>query len=134
MAGKEKPPVVTGTQNNQGPGQQFNAPVYINPPAAAPAAQRNQNGIYQFGDRVGTAVGAQIMPGNGRIGFAELYGVGELNDQQNFEYQDYVLKFISADGRPSLRASMALFGISKTGTVQQGVVPNVLCEIVGKRQ
>jgi hypothetical protein len=111
------------------------APVPENPkPPATPAApQRNPNGLYQLGDRVGTAVGANIMLGVGRVSFEELYGVNELNDQQVFEFQDYVLKFISADGKNSLRAAMTLIGISKSGGMQQNIVPNVLCEIVGKR-
>jgi hypothetical protein len=122
-------------QNNQGPGQQFNAPggsIIVNP--GSPDFSQDPNGIYQLGNRVGTAIGANIILSQGRAKFAEIYGAGNLNDQQTFEYQKYVLKFISADGKPRFMHAMTLFGLSKSGAMQQNIVPNVECEIVGTRK
>jgi hypothetical protein len=122
-------------QNNQGPGQQFNAPssnIYVNPTPALP--QRDPDGIYHLDRRVGTAVVANKMLPQGKIIFGELYGVNELNDRQPFDYQDYVLKFVSANGKPSLMEAMTLIGVSITGTMQQNIVPRVECEIIASRR
>lgn len=83
---------------------------------------REPDGIYQFGRRVGDASGAEIQEGAGKAFFTRIRSQGNFNNENDFEYRDFILRILSSQAKTNAMAS----GFS----YQQILV--VTCQIVGR--
>jgi hypothetical protein len=114
-------------QNNQGPGQLFNAPggtIYVNPTPSAPLQkpERDPQAIYQAGIAVGKVFGGRRSPANATIyEFVEIKNANQLNAQAPFEYDGVLLVLQSVQRRVRLDISRP-----QDGMVYGGVIANVV--------
>jgi len=72
---------------------------------------RDENSVYQRGQRIGVAVGVQVDPANKTVVIAKMTVAGDLDRASNVEYRDLVLSFVEAGG-----TSQASFGLSASTT------------------
>ena len=96
------------------------------PVATAPIKPtRDPDGIYQNENLVGKVMGARITLNDSKVYFEQIENAGNLDTKKNFEYRDYVLRWVRAD---------AFIGmlVQAPGGVANNVYQRVVCEIVGR--
>jgi len=60
--------------------------------AGAPqAAQRDLDGVYQFGHQVGSVIAAEVSLSTGKVTFGRLYNAASFDASKAFEHKDLVL-------------------------------------------
>lgn len=89
-------------------------------PQSRVAIQRDPDGLYQLGQKVGIARDARIVRPEGRIYFSAIVDAANFNDSNDFEYRNYIIKIKSV----GTRQQTATAGISNR------VLVRVECEIV----
>ena len=85
---------------------------------------RDPDSLYQNGNVVGKVIAPRITLSESRIFFEQIENAGNLDKQKNFEYRDYILKFIRADSFIGM--------LVQPGSVAANVYKHVVCEIVGR--
>ena len=109
-------------QNNQGPGQQFNAPggsIYVNP---LPQTMPDSGIIQQAGASVGNAFGARRSPTDAtRFEFVEITHAEKLNTAEPIVYQGIKMKITYMKGRSGLDVTR-----SSEGTILTEVIAKIM--------
>jgi hypothetical protein len=109
-------------QNNQGPGQQFNAPggsIYVNP---LPQTMPDSGIIQQAGVSVGNAFGARRSPTDAtRFEFVEITHAEKLNTAEPIVYQGIKMKITYMKGRSGLDVTR-----SSEGTILTEVIAKIM--------
>jgi hypothetical protein len=124
LASAQGVPTMTQDKSSGGLNFNFQGPstnqFHLNQPQQA---ARDPDTVYQYGKPVGSVVGARIVLSSGAIYFDEMFGVGNLNRSQPFQFREYTLKIVKDGG-------MTIMGMSRSGSAQQNILPNVVCSIV----
>jgi hypothetical protein len=95
------------------------------PVAENTSPARDPDTLYQNGNVVGKVAGARISLNDSKVYFEQVEDAGNLDTKKNFEYRDYVLRFVRADSFVGLL-------VQAPGGVKNSVYQRVVCEIVGR--
>jgi hypothetical protein len=96
-------------------------------PVTAPTAQlaRDPDALYQNESGVGKVIGARITLNESKVYFEQIENAGHLDTNKNFEYRDYILRFVRADAYIGML-------VQAPGGIATNVYQRVVCEIVGR--
>jgi hypothetical protein len=96
-------------------------------PVSAPSVRpaRDPDAIYQNENVVGKVIGARITLNESKVYFEQIENAGNLDTNKNFEYRDYVLRFVRADAYIGML-------VQAPGGVATNVYQRVVSEIVGR--
>jgi len=91
---------------------------------ASQAAQRDLDGIYQFGHQVGSVAAAEVSLSTGTVTFGRIFNAAGFDASKDFEYKDLVLHVNKVANETSL---------SLSGGPSQRALWHVGCDVVGRR-
>jgi hypothetical protein len=101
--------------------QQLTSRPQAQSPSAAPT--RDPDGIYQFGVQVGSVTSPQVDESRGMVWFGTIIAAVKFNQNNNFEYRDFILH---------VKSIATETGASSAGQAVGRALNQVTCEIVGR--
>lgn len=97
------------------------APVPAVAQAIAPWTLRDPDGIYQYNEKVGTVVGAEVDRSQSQIRFQQIRDAPNFDPKMDFDYRQYVVHFVSATDT-AVVGGMAVAANKAYGGVQCRIV------------